>query len=296
MRRSIVVLVALAGFGTARLARVVAAGERGEDAIARPYSPSPGAAPFVSLGYRELFADILYARMLGYFGGPDHEGPAIAELSEAIAALDPTFRRNYDVGPIAMTAAHRGVDNSIHLRAIALLERASVQFPDMFRYPNLAGQIYIVDLKTDDPAQRRDWDEKGALLLESAARKPNAPADAGLQAAVLQTRFGQQQRAIEKLRELILITEDKQARESLLKKLGELTQDNADDIAAELLDSRRAFEREWNEKRPAIPATFYILLGPQLGTTFDLTDLATGGRDVIAIPTSATSEDGPSSP
>lgn len=290
MRPLVVVLVAVAGLGTARVARVVASEARGDDSLARPYAPSPTAAPFVALGYRELLADLLYARMLGYFGNENNEAPPIAELSEAIAALDPRFQRNYDVGPIAMTAAHRGVDNSIHLRAIALLERAGKEFPSVFRYPNLAGQIYVVDLQTTDAAQRRAWDEKGALLLEAASRKPNAPADAGLQAAILQTRFGQRQRAIDKLRELILITDDAAARDRLLAELGQLTQDDAEAIAGELLDSRRAFERDWMTKRPAITPTFYVLLGKPLGPSFDLVDLATGGRDLITL------EGGPSSP
>lgn len=308
MRRSIVLLVAIAGLGTARVAREVAASERGRDAIARPYAPSPTAAPLVSLGYRELFADVLFARMLGYFGSEDNEGPAIAELAEAIAAADPQFRRNYNVGPIAMSGAKRGVDNGVHLRAIALLEKAAIVFPDEYRYPNVAGQIYIVDLQTDDPAQRRAWDERGAMLLETASRKPGAPADAGLQAAILQTRVGQRQRAIEKLRELILITEDARARQDLIAKLGELAESDADEVAAELLEGRKAFERDHHLTRPALPPTTYILLGPQLGTTFDLSDLATGGRDLIGTqpferlepltdpPTTPTSEGGPSSP
>lgn len=302
--RLVALLCAVLGLGTARLARGFATDSRGADGMTRPYAPSPNAAPIVSLGYRELLADLLFARMLGYFGSQGNEASAIAELAEAIAALDPVFRRNYDVGPIAMTAAASGVDNNIHLRAIALLQRASEEFPSAFRYPNLAGQIYLVDLQTTDPALRRTWDEKGALLLESAARKPNAPADAGLQAAILQTRFGQQQRAIEKLRELILITDDKAAGEKLVAKLVELTNDEGSEIAAELFEGRRAFEREWLEKRPAVPATYYVLFGAPLGTTFDLAALATG-HEVIGTHTferldpptdPPTSEDGPSSP
>ena len=294
-------LVAVMAFGGARLARTAANARSGERSTVAPYAPSPAAAPIVSLGFRELAADVLFVRMLGYLGNGDTDASAIADLSESIAALDPTFRRNYDVGPIAMSGAKRGVDNAIHLRAIALLEGASESFPTMFRYPNLQGQIYLVDLQTTDPAQRRAWDEAGARLLESAARKPNAPANLGLQAAILQSRFGQQQRAIQNLRELILITEDPKSREQLFARLAELSKDDSGEIAAELTLERRRFDREWSTNRDSVPRSIYILVGPPLGATFDLDALALGGRDVIAADLferlePLTSADGRSSP
>jgi hypothetical protein len=300
-------VIALVAFGGARMARTAANDRAGTRINVAPYAPSPTSAPIVSLGFRELAADVFFVRMLGYFGNGNTDASAIADLSEAIASLDPTFRRNYDVGPIAMSAAKRGVGNAIHLRAIALLEQAADQFPTMWRYPNIAGQIYLVDLQTKDPAQRREWDERGALLLESAARKPKAPSSIGLQAAVLQSRYGQQQRAIQNLRELILITEDPESRQALVDKLAAISKDEGGEVAAELTLQRRAFDRDRAAKRSSVPATFYILIGPPLGTTFDLPTLATGGSDLIGTvpferlepltdPAPPTSEDGPSSP
>lgn len=308
--RLVAPLVALAAFSGARLARTAANEQSKERAVAAPYAPSPASAPIVALGYRELAADVFFVRTLGYLGSGDTEAAAVASLAEAVAALDPMFRRNYDVGSIAMSAAKRGVDNSIHLRAIALLEQASAAFPTMWRYPNVEGQIYIVDLETTDPEQRRAWDERGALLLETAARKPNAPPDLALHAAILQTRYGRQQRAMDNLRELLLITDDPRSRKQLIDKLAQLSKEDAAEIAAELGSERRAFDREWKSTRDAVPATMYVLLGRPLGATFDLAALATGGHDVIGTqpferldlptdppadppPTSAT---GPSSP
>jgi hypothetical protein len=153
-------------------------------------------------------------------------------------------------------------------------------FPDAWRLPNLAGQIYLVDLQTDDPALRREWDNRGALLLESAARKPGAPADAGMTAVFMQTKLGQHERAINSLRELLLITNDERARQRILEKLAALSDDNQDEIAGELLAARRAFDRERREQRPAVPPSMYVLLGPPLPDSFDMADLATGGRDL----------------
>jgi hypothetical protein len=277
----IVALVAIAGFGSARVARVGAASQRAATVAQPPYAPTAAAAPFLTLGYRELAADLLMIRLVGYFGDQHNEAAGIADLAEAVVALDPTMRRAYDVGAVAMNAARSGVTNEIHLRAIKLLEAGERAFPTYWRFPNLAGQIYLVDLQTDDPAQRREWDERGALLLESAARKPTAPAEAAMHAAILQTRFGRRERALAGLREMLLITSDNAARQRLIDKIAELADEDADVVAAELLEARTQFERTWKDARPAINATMFILLGPRIAPGFDLGDLATGGRDLV---------------
>jgi hypothetical protein len=282
VRVALVALVAIAGLGTARVARGLAQDAAPHDALSEaPFAPTVGSAPFVTLGYRELGADLLFVRLLAYFGSEDNEAHAMASLAEAIAALDPEFQRPYEIGAVAITAARRGVDNAAHLRAIALLEQAGHEFPTSWKYPNLAGQIYLVDLSTNDPVQRRAWDEKGTLLLESAVRKPNAPADAATTVAVLRSRLGQQQRAIAGLTEVLLITSDAKARQRIIDKIAELSHQNADEIAAELLEARQRFTRAWSTQRPVVSASLFLIMGPRLQPGFDLGDLATGGRDVM---------------
>jgi hypothetical protein len=273
--------VAAASIVGAQLVREAARSVRDADkAEQAPYTPTAQMAPFVSLGYRELAADLLYARFRGYFGGGQSSSDAMGDLAEAIVAVDPQFRRAYDLGAIAMTAAAHGVTNESYLRAIRLLAAGSRVFPDNWRLPHLAGQIYLVDLQTTDPAQRREWDNKGALLLETAARKPGAPADAALTAVFMQTKLGQQEYAIRSLRELLLITDDERARQRILEKLAALTEDNQDEIASELLAARKRFDQDRRKQRPAIPPSMFVLLGPPLPDSFDMADLATGGRDL----------------
>jgi len=281
VRFAVVVAIAATSFATARVARGLAAEQRPRELTERPYAPSPASAPIVSLGYRELGADLLYTRMVGYFAAYDSAPDASAALAEAIVALDPTFRRAYELGATAMTDGRRAPDPALQLRALDLLEKGMREFPTYWRFPNLAGQIYLVELKTDDPAQRRAWDERGALLLEAASRKPGAPAEAAVHAAVLQSRLGQQQRAIENLREILLITSDARARKQLLERLAELSNESSDELAAELLTARNAFERAWQAERPAVTPSMYILLGARAEPGFDLGELATGGRDLI---------------
>ena len=278
MRTTLVALIAIGSLVGARLVREVAVDQRAAEVNEPPYTPSPTAAMFISLGYRELFADLIYARFRAYFGEGKADATAMGDLAETVAELDPTMRRIYELGALAMSSAPQGVTNETHRRAIAFLAKGERQFPDYYKFPQLAGQIYLVDLKTDDPVQRRDWDLKGALLLESAARKPGAPSGSALTAAYLQSKLGQQERAVNNLRELLLITSDAGARKEILEKLGALLHENADDIAAELLLARKRFERERREDRPAVPPTMYLLIGKPLPDHFDMTDLASGGR------------------
>ncbi|MBA3461970.1 MAG: hypothetical protein H0T46_18565 [Deltaproteobacteria bacterium] len=306
MKVWLVALIAVAGIGTARIARGLAKDAAPHDDLTdAPFAPSPAAAPIVTLGYRELAAELLYVRLVGYFGSQDNEAHAMASLAEAIAALDPTFRRPYEIGAVAITAAKRGVDNAAHLRAIALLEQAVKQFPSYWKYPNLAGQIYLVDLKTDDEDQRRRWDEAGTLLLESAMRKPGAPASSASAVAELRSRLGQRQRALEGLREMLLVTNDAAARQRIIDKIAAISNENADEIAGELLEIRRRFESAWLTQRFVLPPSLFLLIGPKLEKGFDPADLATGGVKPLSVEgierlepltDPPTLEDGPSSP
>jgi len=273
--------VAALALGGARLARN-AAEPRAPRVIAdEPYAPSPRSAPLVTLGYRELVADLLFLRLKGYFGGAENTANGVAALVEAIAALDPQYRRIYEWGARAITLAGRGVDNREYLRAIAVLEAGAQRFPDDWKLPYLAGEIYTQDLQTTDPAERRAWDERGTLLTESAIRKPNAPAEAATWAATMRTRLGQHQRAVDGLREMLLVTNDDSARTRLLAKLADLESTSTNELAAEVLEARHRFDAAWLAARPAVPPSMYVLLGPPIAPSFNLGDLATGGRDLV---------------
>lgn len=307
MRVASALLVVVLALGGARAVREAAAHERARvEVIEDPFTPSPRLAPLLSLGYRELAADLVYIRLRVYFGAYyDVSAPRVAALAESVAALDPRFKHIYVYGANAMTIAPVGADQSIYRRAVALLERGITEFPWDWQLPLLAGQMYIQDLRTDDPAQRRTWDERGTLLVESAIRKPGAPLQSATWAARLRTKLGQRERAIEGLHELLLVTNDKRAREGLLNALAKLKERDKDEIASEIFEERKRFEQRWKAERPAVDDSTYLLLGPPLPRAFDLADLATGGRDFIGsegierlepLYEDVTSAGGPSSP
>ena len=162
-----------------------------------------------------------------------------------------------------------------------MLDAGARQFPDDWRLPYLAGEIYTQDLETGDPAQRRAWDEQGTLLTETAIRKPNAPAGTATWAAMMRTRLGQRQRAIDGLREMLLVTDNVTARARLLARLAELEHGAATELAAELQEARNRFQAAWLSERPSVPASVYVLIGAPLTPAFDLATLAAGGHDLV---------------
>jgi tetratricopeptide (TPR) repeat protein len=271
--------VAVVGLGVAHVARNAA--ELTDEADAEPFAPSPAAAPIVTLGFREMAADLLDLRLRGYFGGRESSADGVASLTEAIVALDPHYHRVYDYGANAMTIAATGVSQDTYLRAVAVLEQGITQFPDDWKLPLLAGDIYSQDLVTKDPAQRRAWDERATQLTEASVRKPGAPQAAATWVVYMQTKLGQRDRAIQNLRELLLVTRDDDVRAKLLDKLAELLKMDSAELAGELYEQRRKLEASWLHDRPDIPPTTYFLLGPRLTPGFDLTDLATGGHDLV---------------
>jgi tetratricopeptide (TPR) repeat protein len=253
--------------------------------LADPYIPSPRAARLQSLGYHEVAADLLFFRLVGYFGTQGRTADAMAALVEAIVTVDPRFSQAYGFGVQAMIhGINEGIGREHYLRAIKILERGAVEFSGDYKIPKLAGEIYLLDLKTQDPAERRAWDEAGTALLERAVRKPNAPASLGTWIAHLRTKLGQQERARAELRELLLISNDKAAREALLAKLAELENADAQAIELEIVETRRRFEQAWRRDRPYVPASLYVIIGAPIEPGFDLGDLATGGRNVVQLP------------
>lgn len=265
----------------AQLARSAAVERAPTTAASEPYAPSPNAAPFVTLGYRELGADLFWMRLTGYFGGAEATSPAVAALVETIVSLDPQFYRPFEWGARAITIAQHA-DQAMTMRAIAVLERGRAAFPSDYHLPLLESQLYALDLQTADPKQRRAWDEKAALLVESSLRKPGAPASSAGWAATMRTKLGQHDQAVSGLKEMLLITDDDGARERIIAKLAELEQADAAEIASEVLGERRAANNRWQASRPMLPFTFYTIVGDVPSPTIDMTSLATGGHDLAA--------------
>ncbi|MGE5183847.1 MAG: hypothetical protein ACM31C_17375, partial [Acidobacteriota bacterium] len=67
MRPWLVAVGAVSALVAAQVAREAAWDLRPKEHRDEPYAPSPAAAPYVSLDYRELAADVQWVRFLSYF-------------------------------------------------------------------------------------------------------------------------------------------------------------------------------------------------------------------------------------
>lgn len=251
-----------------------------------PFAPSAATAPYVSLGYREMMADLLWIRAIGYVGGDDDRAAGTRALVEAIVALDPRFERVYPFTGAALSAMGTDPSQEDLLASIRILERGMVEFPDNCKIPLMAGQVYTVELESTDEEQVKKWQLQGARMLERAVRVRGCPKDVATFAAHLRTKLGQRDKAVRDLRELIVYTDDPKQRQALIDKLAELDEKDAAAIAYELETEKKRFETEWRETRPEVPRTMYVLLGPPLAPSFRLEDLAVdrdliGAEDVI---------------
>lgn len=126
MRPALVSLCGLVTIATAQAARFIANEERATE-VAEPFAPSPQAAPFLSLGYRELAADLMFFRLVGYVGGKDYSAEGVASLVEATHAMDPRHKKIYEWGALAMMfAARKDQRNDTALARDVVKHRGSI--------------------------------------------------------------------------------------------------------------------------------------------------------------------------
>jgi hypothetical protein len=246
--------------------------------------PSPETAPAASLGYRQLMADITWARLLVYYGSA-HIGKSdfryMQQFADNIIALDPQFKRVYRWAAYSMTHQQGYATQQEFHDSIKYLELGIKAFPDNYEMYWLAGMRYWLDLQADDdPEQERAWRERGAELIEIAMRKPDAPDTLATLAATIRTKLGQRERAKADLREMVLTTDNKKARQTLLDRIVYL--DQSTDEADELERFRETFDAAWHAEIPFAPAHWYVLLGDRSSTIIDLDDLATD-RDLFGV-------------
>ena len=256
--------------------------------------PSPESAPITYLGYREAAADVTWARALVYYGSTKAEGSDYRYLEkfvDNIIALDPRFKRIYLWAAYAVTFKEDVSRPEEIEKAIKYFEAGMEQFPDDYELFWRAGIRYAFDLKSDDPAQLRRSQERGAELIEAAMRKPNAPPDLVTQAAALRTRLGQKDRAIDELREMILVTENPKAQAKMLTRLRYLVAEADQALVDEMLRAKEAFEAEWKTEMPWAPPSLFVILGPAPSPVVDPAALAVD-RDLIGAEEEPTKDDG----
>jgi hypothetical protein len=269
------------GVGVAVLLWLGANGLRGGAVAARSAWPKSATTVFVPpeevvrfTPYRELLADVLWCRLLVYYGsnwGGDGDLSQVEDFIDDIIALTPKFRPVYEWSAYSVTYRTGTATQAEFLSSIRYLERAMREFPDEYKYPWIAGARYYFDLWSHDPEVTRRYRERGAELLEQAMTKPNAPQDLATTAANMRSKLGQHHRAMDNLRQMVLSTNDATARNTMLRRVRIASPELAD----ELDHAARALQERWLDGAPMVPVDFFILLGEKPSPLIDLRRLAT---------------------
>lgn len=280
MRRTLVgIVVALALLFGAQRVRDAAALQRAlwPDLAAAPYAPSPAAAPFVTAGYRELAADLLWIRAKVYFAEMDDTAEGLRGLIDAIVTLDPQLYKAYEFGARAIQWVDGGHTIDDILWSTELLRRGIAEFPEAWKLPYLLGQILVFDLGEMKDERASAWRAEGLAVLDRAIRMKGAPRNLARAIASLRTEMGQLERAVRDLEELIASTDDDRVRRQLIEKLAELQDESADQIADEMEAARAEVHERWKAALPEADLEMYLLLGDPPAPYIDLGELAQGG-------------------
>lgn len=238
--------------------------------------PPAEAAPIMAMGYRQLWADINWARVLVYHGNNWSDNPEfryryLTQFLDTVIALDPKFERIYEWAAYSVTYQGGTVDQDEFLLSVEYLERGMEAFPDRYVYPWIAGIRYFVDIESDDPEQRQRYRERGAELIERAMSKPDAPENLALTAAGLRSKLGQKERALDNLRQVILSTDDPEAQQQLIATYQSLA---GEDFPDEELRAKEELEQRWLDTLPFAPPNLYIVLGDPPSPVIDFGQLA----------------------
>jgi tetratricopeptide (TPR) repeat protein len=171
------------------------------------YVPPEAWLRIFSLGHREALADLLWLRMLVYFGEDmSHRGSSrhLFRYADAIIALNPNFIRAYRW--VATTGAYRPNGRGIEdvRKAIEYLERAAQVAPDDGHVAWELGAFYLYDLRPllKDEAERERAKRVAFDHLKVAVLRRAAPPWMSLNIANLLTDMGERDRQIAYLQQL----------------------------------------------------------------------------------------------
>jgi pentatricopeptide repeat protein len=187
-----VILLLLAGYGSARLEDVNAKGFEKEEL---PFFPSGRLLDFVSMGHRTLLADLTWLSAIQYYGKHhigDRAYPLAEHLFDVTTRVDPQFRSAYIFGGLVMADEAGDLD-----AARRFFVRGTRSNPEDWI---LAFHRGFIEYMRGDRLV-------GALQMTRASRMPGAEGYASRMAAYACSRVGRTELAL-RLWEEMSVSED----------------------------------------------------------------------------------------
>lgn len=175
------------------------------------YLPKGERLKVMSLGFRNLLADALWVKAIGYFGGhnmTNREYPWLYHILDQVTTLDPPFRQPYTFGGVVLA-----VEEGSPAQSVLLLRKGMNYYPGDWRLPFYIGFNYFYYLR--DPARAADY-------IRVASTLPAHPEYLPRLAASLLSQSGRLEAAIAFLTTTAENTQDERVRAGLYRKIEDL--------------------------------------------------------------------------
>jgi hypothetical protein len=235
--------------------------------------PRPHVLAIMSLGHREMAADLVAARANIYFGSQvatRGEQRLLGAALETAMDLDPRFHRLYARGAAMLVYTGQSFSVEALTRANLLLARGEREFPGDWELPFQRGFNLLFELPRltgeDDP-RVPDWRQEGVEALREASTLDGAPPWLPNLAARMLTREGGEELAIRHLEQAYAITSNEATRAEIAKKLIALRGRRA---ATDLAQGAAELARAVAERYPYAPEAFSVVAGPRAKPGVDL--------------------------
>ena len=227
----------------------------------------------LSLGHRELAADLVAARANIYFGtqlASHAEQRRLAEALNTAVDLDPRFHRLYLRGAAMLVYTGGNFTVESFLQANHLLERGERVFPGDWELPFQRGFNLLFELPklvaATDP-RVPDWRQRGAEALREAAVLDGAPPWLPNLSARMLTKEGGDELAIRHLERTYAVTSNEETRAEIARQLQTLRGQRA---AGDLAEGAAELARLVREGYPYAPEAFSVIMGPRRKPGVDL--------------------------
>jgi hypothetical protein len=232
--------------------------------------PRADALRAMSLGYRELAADLVYMRAVIYFGTEvaGHGGMKwLDRYLDTIVQLDPRWKTPYRWAGVAtmyngMPITRDRVELSNHF-----LRMGVDQFPSDWELPFMLGCNLLFEMHPRDAQEKARFTEEGATWIRRASLVGGGPSWAALLAATILRKEGREDAAVRHLEQVYYATSDERTREDVKNRLIGLK--SQIDFARETAD-RAAFEKAWQSDLPYVSSDLYAIIGPRPDPAYSL--------------------------
>lgn len=229
------------------------------------YVPPPAQLRFMSLGYREALADLLWVRALVFSGANLGSADIVAtdRYVEAIAGLAPRFARIYTWGGITAVYAGSGAITRDQVdRAIRIYRQGLQQFPERHEILYPFGMLLTHQVSSTPgytAEEKAAYAEEGIEMIRRAAAFGADPLVRRYAATLVSERAGDRL-AIQFLESQLAQTEDEKHRRLLRLKLSKLAGKETVDAIERTRDQ---FFEELKAEAPYLPDTLWAVIRPE---------------------------------